>query len=354
MELLTIGEFAKAAGLTPRALRLYDRLDLLPPTAVDPESGYRYYDPAQLERARLVASLRRLGMPLTDIRTVTELDPAAAADAINTYWQQVVADTATRERLAIFLVDYLSGRSTPMPDTNPTLTVRYAARTDSGAVRGSNDDAAYAGERLLAVADGGPDSAAASTAAIDALKPLELSGGQAAQLLTMLAGAVTEADRKVRKTVVGDQQPITTLTALLRSGSQLALVHVGDTRAYLLRGGELFQLTQDHSYVQSLVDQGKLGRDQAGSHPQRGLLVRALGAGDGQVEADLALRTAIEGDRYLLYSDGLSTVVDRTELQTALTDTDSPEEAVQELIDLAYAQGAPDNIACVVADTVAA
>jgi serine/threonine protein phosphatase PrpC len=90
--------------------------------------------------------------------------------------------------------------------------------------------------------------------------------------------------------------------------------HVGDTRAYLLRGGELSLLTQDHTWVQAQVDQGKLDRDEAAAHPQRALLVRALGGGQ-HVEADLALRTALPGDRYLLCSDGLSAVVDRAALQ---------------------------------------
>jgi serine/threonine protein phosphatase PrpC len=353
--LLTIGAFARAARLTPKALRLYDELGLLPPAAVDPESGYRLYDPDQLEQARLIARLRRIGMPLAEIRTVCGLEPAAAAEAITAYWQQVTADTAARGRLATFLVEHLSGRGTTMSDPNPTLVIRYAARCETGAVRDSNEDAAYASERLLAVADGvrGPGGAAASTAAIDALKPLELADVPAAELLTMLAGAVTEADRTVRKAATDDHQPITTLTAMLRSGSQLALVHIGDTRAYVLRDGELFQLTQDHTYVQSLVDRGKLGRDEAASHPQRALLVRALGAGGHQVEADLALRTALAGDRYLLCSDGLSAVVDRAALHAALSAAADPEQVVQQLIDVAYAEGAPDNIACVIADIVA-
>jgi serine/threonine protein phosphatase PrpC len=353
--LLTIGAFAQAARLTPKALRLYDELGLLPPAAVDPESGYRLYDPDQLEQARLIARLRRIGMPLAEIRTVCGLEPGAAAEAITAYWQQVTADTAARARLATFLVEYLSGRGTTMSDTNPTLGIRHAARCEAGAVRERNEDAAYASQRLLAVADGlrGPGGAAASTAAIDALKPLELADVPGAELLTMLAGAVTAADRTVRRAATDDHQPITTLTAMLRSGSQLALVHIGDTRAYLLRGGELFQLTQDHTYVQSLVDQGKLGRDEAAAHPQRALLVRALGAGGHQVEADLALRTALAGDRYLLCSDGLSAVVDRAALHVALSAAADPEQVVQRLIEQAYTQGAPDNIACVIADIVA-
>jgi PPM family protein phosphatase len=346
--LLTIGAFARASGLTPKALRLYDDTGLLPPAAVDPESGYRLYEPAQLDRARLIARLRRIGMPLAEIREVCRLEPADAAGAIGAYWRRVTADTATRGRLATVLVDDLSGRGSTMSN----LAVRHAVRCETGAVRDTNEDAAYAGERLLAVADGmrGPGGAAASTAAIDALRPLELAGAPATELLTMLADAVAEADRTVRQGASADHQPVTTLTALLRAGSRLALVHVGDTRAYLLRGGELTQLTQDHSYVRSLVDRGELGPDEALAHPQRPLLVRALGAGD-QVEADLALRTAQAGDRYLLCSDGLWAYVERTALAAALREAGSdPDGAAQRLVDLAYAAGAPDNVACVVAD----
>ena len=355
MGLLTIGAFARAARLTPKALRLYDELGVLSPAAVDPESGYRLYDTAQLERAQLIARLRRIGMPLAGIRVVCGLEPAEAADAVSTFWKQVTADTAARGRAALLLVDHLSGRGTTMPETNPALTLRFAARCDIGAARGSNEDAAYASDRLLAVADGGqgPGGAEASTAAIDALKPLELSAASAAEMLTMLAEAVAEADRMVRKLAEDDHQPITTLTAMLWSGSQAALVHIGDSRAYLLRGGELSQLTQDHTYVQSLVDQGKLAPDEAASHPERALLVRALGVGAGQVEADLALRTALVGDRYLLCSDGLSAVVDRGALHAALRVAAGPEQIAGQLIDLAYAHGAPDNVACVVAEAVA-
>ncbi|WCN84652.1 MerR family transcriptional regulator [Micromonospora sp. LH3U1] len=354
MGLLTIGAFAQAARLTPKALRLYDQVGVLRPAAVDPESGYRLYDPDQVPLARLVAQLRRIGMPLAMIRTVCGLEPAAAGAAVTAYWQQVSADTAARGRLATFLVDHLSGGETTMSHTNPRLAVRYATGCETGAVRDSNEDAAYASERLFAVADGmrGAGGAAASAAAINALRPLELAEVPAVDLLTMLAGAVTDADHTVRGLASDDHQPVTTLTALLRSGSQLALVHIGDTRAYLLRGGELSLLTQDHTWVQAQVDQGRLDRDQAVAHPQRAVLVRALGGGQ-EVEADLALRTALPGDRYLLCSDGLSAVVDRAALRVALSAGTDPAHTVQRLIALTQAAGAPDNVACVVADVVA-
>ncbi|MGV9807867.1 MerR family transcriptional regulator [Micromonospora chersina] len=350
MELLTIGAFARTARLTPKALRLYDELGLLPPAAVDPHSGYRYYAPAQLDRARLIAALRRAGMPLAEIQAVCGLPPDAAAEAVDTWWRRVSADTAARGRAVALLVDQLTERGTTMSDT----TFRYAVRCETGTARDSNEDTAYASATLLAVADGmrGPGGAAASTAAVDALRPLESADAPASDLLAALADAVGAADRAVRAHATGGHQPVTTLTAILRRGTRLALVHVGDTRAYLLRGGELSRLTQDHTYVQSLVDQGKLSLAEAGAHPQRALLARALGA--GEVEADLALRTALPGDRYLLCSDGLAAVVDPEVLHATLAGAEDPETAVGHLVDLAYAAGAPDNVACVVADLVTA
>jgi PPM family protein phosphatase len=339
VELLTIGAFARAARLTPKALRLYDEVGLLTPAAVDPESGYRFYHPEQLAHGRLIARLRRIGMPLADIRTVCDLEPDAAATAVAAFWQQVTADTATRAHHVARLVEHLSQEGVTMSDTNPTLTVRYAVRCDPGHGRDSNEDVAYASDRLWAVADG--------------LKTLELADKPAVDLLAMLAATVNDVDRAVRATSTDDSRPATTLTALLRRGSQLALVHIGDTRVYLLRGGELSQLTQDHTWVQSQVEYGKLSPDQAAAHPQRALLTRALGGGSQPVEADLALRTALAGDRYLLCSDGLSAVVSRSDLHAALAETGEPEPTAQRLIDLAYAAGAPDNIACVVADIVA-
>lgn len=355
MELLTIGAFARATRLTPKALRLYDEVGLLPPAAVDPESGYRFYDPRQLAHARLIARLRRIGMPLAEVRAVCDLEPGAAAEAVTAYWQRVTADTASRAHDVAHLVEQLSRKGATMSGTDPTLTVRYAAHCDRGRGRDTNEDAAYAGDRLFAVADGTRGAgAAASSAAVDALKPLELADKPAVELLAMLAAAVDDVDRAVYATGTADNQPATTLTAMLRRGSQLAIVHIGDTRIYLLRGGELSQLTQDHTWVQSQVDHGKLSPGEAATHPRRALLTRALGAGNQPVEADLALRTGVAGDRYLLCSDGLSAVVGRGDLHTALAEAGDPETAVRRLIDLAYAAGAPDNIACVVADFVAA
>jgi PPM family protein phosphatase len=351
--LLSIGAFARATRLSPKALRLYDELGLLPPAFVDPASGYRFYDPAQLERARLVAWLRRLGMPLARIRIVCDLEPARAADEIAAYWSGVEADTASRRDLAAFLIATLSGRTTAMTGAQQALAIRYAARTDIGRCRETNQDAAYAGSRLLAVADGmGSGGARASAAVIDALKPLEASL-PAGDLLNALEQAVEQASSAVGSldgAAQGNAQTGTTITAMLWSGSQLALVHIGDCRAYLLREGELFQITHDHTVVQSLLDEGRITPEEAASHPQRSLLLRAI---DGTaVELDTSLHEARAGDRYLLCSDGLTGVVSTEVIRDTLAGPAGPDQAAGLLIEAANAAGGPDNVSCVVADVV--
>ncbi|MFD4129369.1 MerR family transcriptional regulator [Streptomyces globisporus] len=299
-ERVTIGEFARLSRLSAKALRRYDELGLLRPALVDPVNGYRYYDPAQVEGARLVAWLRRIGMPLNRIGRVVALDAGAAAVEIRAYWARVEAETAARRDLAMYLVDHLSaeGRTmSRMPDNTENtgssgsagcagvpaglgvpgglgapggpgavaLAIRCAALTDIGVVRTANQDAACAGPRLLAVADGfGEGGAEASAAAIEALKPSTWGRDgalSAADLLNALEDTADSAARAVRDAVAPCADPDgsgTTLTAMLWTGSLLGLVHIGDSRAYLLRGGELFRITHDHSLVQSMIDDGSL------------------------------------------------------------------------------------------------
>ncbi|MFD6421820.1 MerR family transcriptional regulator [Streptomyces sp. NPDC060198] len=355
MGLLTIGTFAKASRLSPKALRLYDELGLLPPARVDPASGYRFYAPDQLERARLVAWLRRLGMPLARIQRVCALDAAAAAQEIRVFWAQVETDTAARRDLASFLVDHLSGKDPDMPPIAEPLTIRYAALSDRGQVRESNQDTAYAGPRLLAVADGfGGEGAPASAAAVEALKLLRTDDIPADDLLNVLGDAVEQANRSITSTSRQTRSTAadgTTLTAMLWTGSRLALVHIGDCRAYLLRDGGLFRITHDHTVVQSMLDEGSISPEEALSHPQRSMLVRALGAGPG-ASPDVRFQDARRGDRYLLCSDGLSAVVATEAIHRVLSDTRRPEQAVRDLVALANGSGGPDNVSCVVADIV--
>ncbi|MEU3445944.1 MerR family transcriptional regulator [Streptomyces thermolilacinus] len=364
MGLLTIGAFAHATRLSAKALRRYDELGLLRPVRVDPYSGYRYYAPEQLERARLVAWLRRIGMPLARIGAVCDLydasDRAGAAREVRAYWARVEADTAARRDLASFLVEHLSadlpqalsGRLPGNEDTTMTttreLTIRYAAVTDRGLVRETNQDAAYAGERLLAVADGyGASGADAGAAAIEALRPLDtMAPGRAGDLLNALEDAVLRANEAVR----GHEESGTTLTAMLWTGSRLALVHVGDTRAYLLRDGRLYRVTHDHTVVQAMVDEGRLTPEEAVSHPQRALLLRALDGAEASGRApEVRLHEARAGDRYLLCSDGLSAVVPEAEVLEALAAAATPSDAAHLLVAAAHAHGAPDNTTCAVA-----
>ena len=191
-----------------------------------------------------------------------------------------------------------------------TLTLRYAALSDVGLIRTGNEDCGYAGPRLLAVADGMGGHAAgevASAVAIAALSPLD-EDAPGADLLEALRTAALRANDSLRELVAGDGQLDgmgTTLTALLFTGSRLGLLHIGDSRAYLLRDGVLSQITHDDTLVQSLVDEGRISEDEAGSHPQRSLITRALDGRD-DVDLDTSVREVRAGDRYLLCTDGLS------------------------------------------------
>ena len=237
-----------------------------------------------------------------------------------------------------------------------TFALRYAIRSDVGLLREGNEDSAYAGPRLLAVADGMGGHAAgevASAVAISTLTDLD-EDLPASDLLHALADAVTRANHILHDMVAADPSiggMGTTLTAMLWSGTRVALCHIGDSRAYVLSGGEFVQITHDHTLVQSLVDDGRISPDEAATHPQRSLLLRALD-GSSDVEPDLSMHEAKVGDRYLLCSDGLSGVVSEQTLHRTLATVAEPDDAVRQLIELAIKGGGPDNITCIVADVV--
>ena len=235
------------------------------------------------------------------------------------------------------------------------LSLRYAARSDVGLIREGNEDSGYAGPSLLAVADGMGGHAAgevASSVAVSTLATLE-DDVPSTELLDALATAVNQANEAISDMVEKHPQLDgmgTTLTALLWSGRRVGLVHVGDSRAYLLRNGQIQQITHDHTFVQQLQDEGRITADEAAVHPQRSLLLRALD-GRSNPEPDLSVREVHLGDRYLVCSDGLSGVVSDAQLGAVLTDSDL-ESAVDTLVDLALRAGGPDNITCIVADVV--
>jgi PPM family protein phosphatase len=235
------------------------------------------------------------------------------------------------------------------------LSLRFAARSDIGLLRDGNEDSGYAGPHLLCVADGMGGHAAgevASSIATSCLAPLD-DDVPGADLLDVLSVAVAEANERLAEmvaTMPSLEGMGTTLTAVLWSGTRLGLAHIGDSRCYLLRDGELLQITNDHTFVQTLVDEGRITAEEATSHPQRSLLTRVLN-GTEEVDVDLSVREVRDGDRYLLCSDGLSGVVSSTTLLDSLS-LGTPEMAVDALINLALRGGGPDNITCVVADVV--
>jgi serine/threonine protein phosphatase PrpC len=193
-----------------------------------------------------------------------------------------------------------------------TLTLRFAARSDRGLIRSGNEDSVYAGPRLLAVSDGMGGMAAgdvASNIVIGTLAPLD-EDVPGIDVVEPLRRAVDLANQRLRGIVDANPQfegMGATLTGMLFSGSRFGMVHVGDSRAYLLRGGEFAQITKDDTYVQMLVDEGRITLEEASSHPQRSLITQAMGTLD--VHPEYSILEARSGDRLLLCSDGLSAVV---------------------------------------------
>ncbi len=239
-----------------------------------------------------------------------------------------------------------------------TLALRYAARSDVGLVRQNNQDSAYAGPNLLVVADGMGGHAGgdiASSLAIAALAPLDETEHGPQEALADLERTVEQARQDLVHASEVDPDLAgmgTTVTALLRSGNTLAMAHLGDSRAYLLRDGALNQVTVDHTFVQHLVDTGRISPDEAETHPQRNVVMRVLGDFDVDLTPDMSVREARPGDRWLLCSDGLSGFVPLEQITQVLAECESPEEAADLLITLAMTAASTDNITVVVADVV--
>jgi PPM family protein phosphatase len=219
------------------------------------------------------------------------------------------------------------------------IALRYAARSDVGLIRSNNQDSAYAGPHLLVVADGMGGHAGgdiASSLAVAELAQLdgESIGPQEAQsrLIQALRGANGRLlDRVVDEPVLAGMG--TTVTAMLRAGSRLILAHIGDSRAYRLREGELVQVTSDHTYVQRLVAEGSLTPEEAEHHPQRSVLMRVL-TGEHGDEPDLSVSEGRAGDRWLLCSDGLSGVVSADTIHDTLGAGQDPGTTAARLVEL--------------------
>ncbi|WP_432943504.1 protein phosphatase 2C domain-containing protein [Kribbella sp. CA-253562] len=237
-----------------------------------------------------------------------------------------------------------------------TLSLDYAALSDVGRVRRNNEDSAYAGPHLLLLADGMGGAAAgevASAAAVQVIRRLDTATITGEDMIEALAGAVHRANERLSELVEEDPEREgmgSTVTALMFDGQQLGLAHLGDSRAYRMRDGRLEQLSHDHTFVQSLVDEGRISQEEAFTHPHRNLILRVL---DGRPDSDPDLRIldVQAGDRLLLCSDGLPDYVSDDVISAAMADG-TPDSVVVDLITHALEAGSNDNVTCVVADVV--
>jgi serine/threonine protein phosphatase PrpC len=235
-----------------------------------------------------------------------------------------------------------------------------SARSAVGLVRSGNEDSALASKNLIAVADGMGGHAAGEVASSLAVKTLL----QSAQVFThpdideesaddLYLQAIQEADLSLKSAV--EENPAlsgmgTTLTSLLLRGSSVALLHIGDSRAYRLRGSAFEQLSVDHTVIQELLNQGAISESDIATHPQRSVLTQVL-MGEGNIEVPLPVIDVKVGDRFLVCSDGLSSVLTEKEIKSLLKGKDR-DAAVAALVDATYINGAPDNVTLVIGDIV--
>lgn len=241
------------------------------------------------------------------------------------------------------------------------LRLRSVAHSEIGLVRKNNQDSGFTSDQFLVVADGMGGAAAgdlASAVAVHEVRKLQTeqeSGGKTIagqDMVEVLAGVVSRANDTIADLIDQDsalEGMGTTVTAAMFDGTELALAHIGDSRAYLLRDGELSRLTHDHSWVQSLIDEGRITEDEAHYHPHRSLLLKVLN-GQPVNEPDLKLINVQAGDRLLLCSDGLCGLVDDDALRDDLTG--SLDETLTALIRDAHSAGGIDNITIVLADVL--
>lgn len=233
--------------------------------------------------------------------------------------------------------------------------IEREALTDVGRARERNEDSYYAGDYVFAVADGLGGHNAGEVASRLAVEPLAafdraVEGTPDDRLAEALERAVDAANRAVYQRAQNDAKVRgmgTTLTAIAISNGSAHLAHVGDSRCYLIRGGEITQLSSDHTLVARMVQEGKLTPEQAETHPQRSILTRALGA-EPEIDVDTLEIQLAPGDRLILCSDGLSSVIDDDQILTTLAESKGLKEACKRLVDAANARGGPDNITVVV------
>ena len=234
------------------------------------------------------------------------------------------------------------------------LTYRYVALTDTGLRRADNEDSGYASERLLVIADGMGGAAAGEIASSETLNVIrQLDRDLDVDAIDALDRAVNDANKRLAQIIAKDPSVEgmgTTLDALLWDGEKFAFAHIGDSRVYRLRGGDLQQLSTDHTFVQSLIDEGRISPAEARVHPHRSLILRAM-LGRDDNGADISWVQPVLGDRYLLCSDGLSDMVEDHVIARALG-AETIDMAATDLVRLALEGGGVDNVTVVIAEFV--
>ena len=353
-QLMPIGEFSERSGMSPKRLRSYSADGLLLPAAVDSASGYRYYSPDQLREAQLIDALRGAGMPLAEIGALLR---SPSGEQLDAWAERLDIDAAQRHKAldlarALLAIEATSAVRKEHSGKVSMTKLRTVSRTDIGRVRDNNEDAVASSDRLGAVADGmggHPGGEVASALAI-ALVQAAFEG----RSLDELQAAVRAANRAIwdRASAELEGMGTTICAAGLTEDGSLAVVNVGDSRAYMFRGGSLTQLTDDHSVTAEAVRRGELSEQDALDHPHRSVLTRALGVAP-DVELDSAAHPAVEGDRLLLCTDGLFNEVRSHEIASAMAASGDIQAITDGLVELALSRGGRDNVSVVVAEICA-
>ncbi len=355
---MAIGEFSERSGLSAKRLRTYATEGLLAPAAVDPGSGYRYYSPGQLADALVIDALRHAGVPLADIRTFLR---QPTQEQLGVWARQLETDANHRQQALVLARQLLAAdedSSFPIADPRskerPMTRLRTAGRTDIGRLRENNEDVIVSSDRLALVADGmgGHPGGEIAANVVAGLVPASFTG----QSVDELEAAIRAANWAIRDRAVaqpGLEGMGTTICAVgLLTNGQLALVNVGDSRAYLWHGGALNQLTQDHSVTAELIERGELREEEAAKHPYYGVLTRALGVGP-DVEIDRSTLAVDQGDRIIVCSDGLFNELSRMEIASTMAGGGDVASVADNLIDGAITHGGRDNVSVVVAEVAA-
>lgn len=237
------------------------------------------------------------------------------------------------------------------------ITVTFGAVSDTGKLRNANEDSYLVGEHILAVADGMGGHNAGEVASAMAVQLLRDPTNQRIDSPDSFIELITTINEAIFKAATGTSEQRgmgTTLTAIAVAGSaesesRVVVVNVGDSRTYILRQGELRQVTIDHSYVQELVSEGVISADDARTHPRRNIVTRALGI-DSRVIADSWTLPIVDHDRYMLCSDGLVDEISNEEILAILMQNADPQRAAESLLAAANDRGARDNVTVIVVD----